>query len=599
MLKKRHFMRKIKTAVLPAVSAIMIFSMASASVHAANKTVTYTKATIDESKTGSLTIRKVISNSGYSEEGTGLADYELKTDQDPLSGVTFTYIKIADIDQAVLKDTGILKFENISAGLTDLSTSLGVTLSKTNIGEESCVTTDNLGNLVKAINEKAGDGASDAGAVQLEKWITKNGTSMSATNKDGYTSADGLPLGMYLVAESSVKETQEAEPTVISSTLPFLVMLPMTNVTEIDGQAAGTLWQYDVTVYPKNNTASLSKSLLSDDGKSLLTTTDSNMGDEQTMVLNASIPKLADGRKIETFAIDDEMDEGLSFVSLDKVTLGTGEWNTEGNETLTSADYTVTSTDSHHFTLTLTASGLEKINTAGTALSLYVFYTTSLNHKAAIGTDMSQNKPVLRIGADHAKVVSVQGNKVSVATYEIDLTKTAGKTGIDLSETVFQVKEGEQVISFVKENDGLYHRADGDEIKNEATIQVTNEISPDENGLLKIKGMDEGEYLITEIKTPSGFNLLRDELTLKIEAPSKVDGSIQKATLSSGQEDAEEIGNDKNLSDGIVDLTIKNTSAISTPHTGGSGIYLYVLMGCAVMAGSYFLFHKRRNRKEV
>ena len=70
------------------------------------------------------------------------------------------------------------------------------------------------------------------------------------TDAYGHTSADGLPLGLYLVVETRVPEM------VIDTTAPFFVSLPMTSVDGSNATDGGTRWMYDVTLYPKNLTES-------------------------------------------------------------------------------------------------------------------------------------------------------------------------------------------------------------------------------------------------------------------------------------------------------------------------------------------------------
>ena len=64
---------------------------------------------------------------------------------------------------------------------------------------------------------------------------------MTETDAAGHTSASDMEQGLYLVVETRVPEN------VTSTCNPFFVSLPMTTV---DGAA----WNYDVTVYPKNQT---------------------------------------------------------------------------------------------------------------------------------------------------------------------------------------------------------------------------------------------------------------------------------------------------------------------------------------------------------
>ena len=64
---------------------------------------------------------------------------------------------------------------------------------------------------------------------------------MAETDTAGHTSASDMEQGLYLVVETRVPEN------VTSTCNPFLISLPMTTID-------GAEWNYDVTVYPKNQT---------------------------------------------------------------------------------------------------------------------------------------------------------------------------------------------------------------------------------------------------------------------------------------------------------------------------------------------------------
>ena len=97
-------------------------------------------------------------------------------------------------------------------------------------------TSDMLNNKLSAVLTANATAAKNA----LEAAV-KNGTTMTETDAAGHTSASDMEQGLYLVVETRVPEN------VTSTCNPFLVSLPMTS---IDGAA----WNYDVTVYPKNQT---------------------------------------------------------------------------------------------------------------------------------------------------------------------------------------------------------------------------------------------------------------------------------------------------------------------------------------------------------
>ena len=75
----------------------------------------------------------------------------------------------------------------------------------------------------------------------LETAVKNGGVAMTETDATGHAAASDMEQGLYLIVETRVPEN------VTSTCNPFFVSLPMTT---IDGAA----WNYDVTVYPKNQT---------------------------------------------------------------------------------------------------------------------------------------------------------------------------------------------------------------------------------------------------------------------------------------------------------------------------------------------------------
>ena len=74
---------------------------------------------------------------------------------------------------------------------------------------------------------------------------------MDLTDNNGKTIKRNLSVGLYLVVEDIVPEM------VTSTTNPFFVSLPMTTVSGDANSASpegGHFWNYDVVVYPKNET---------------------------------------------------------------------------------------------------------------------------------------------------------------------------------------------------------------------------------------------------------------------------------------------------------------------------------------------------------
>ena len=237
-------MKKIHRVLAMLMAAIMALSLI---------TTAFAEPTIDPGKKASLSIYKYditkASNDGAwdaeSYVSAGLRDGAVtdKLSKYAIQGVEFTYLRVADItmnNELVdgQRQVGVLYgFDNSDRSSAVLS-AIGLTATdahKTDNGV-NYFTSDMLNNKLAAAL------AANATTVKnaLEAAV-KNGTATAETDATGHTSADQLEQGLYLIVETRVPEN------VTSTCNPFLVSLPMTTID-------GTAWNYDVTVYPKNQT---------------------------------------------------------------------------------------------------------------------------------------------------------------------------------------------------------------------------------------------------------------------------------------------------------------------------------------------------------
>ena len=210
--------------------------------------------TIDPAKKASLSIYKYditkASADGVwdaeSYVSTGLHDNAVvdKLSKYAIQGVEFTYLRVADIamNNEVMegqRHVGVLYGFDGSDRSNAVLSAIGLTAAdahKTDNGI-NYFTSDTLNNKLSASL------AANATTVKnaLEAAVRNGGVAMTETDAIGHTSADQLEQGLYLIVETRVPEN------VTSTCNPFFVSLPMTT---IDGAA----WNYDVTVYPKNQT---------------------------------------------------------------------------------------------------------------------------------------------------------------------------------------------------------------------------------------------------------------------------------------------------------------------------------------------------------
>ena len=177
---------------------------------------------------------------------TGLHDDAVidKLSKYAIQGVEFTYLRVADItmnNELVdgQRQVGVLYgFDNSDRSSAVLS-AIGLTGADAHKIDNGInyFTSDVLNNKLSTALTANATTVKNA----LEAAVKNGGVATPETDATGHTSASNMEQGLYLVVETRVPEN------VTSTCNPFFVSLPMTT---IDGAA----WNYDVTVYPKNQT---------------------------------------------------------------------------------------------------------------------------------------------------------------------------------------------------------------------------------------------------------------------------------------------------------------------------------------------------------
>lgn len=171
---------------------------------------------------------------------------------------------------------------------------------------------------------------------QMNTYDTAGGT-YSITPIDAHTTGikHDYNFGDYY------KESVNPEAPVIESlAAPFLVSLPTTNTIATDpaqasnnGTQAGTVWQYTVDVYPKNQSTAIYKRIIDPDeafgDETLRTSEDYQIGDTVQEIIWADAPKLQKNyldleneeavNKHVSYVISNQMTDGITFDKINKV----------------------------------------------------------------------------------------------------------------------------------------------------------------------------------------------------------------------------------------------------------------------------------------
>ena len=116
-----------------------------------------------------------------------------------------------------------------------------------------------------------------------------------------------------------------------------------------------------------------------------------------------------------------------------------------------------------------------------------------------------------------------------------------------------------------------------------AISPVNNIAYTDENGVITFVGLGEGDYTITELDAPEGYNKLKDPITIKISA------NVDQTTQTCAWTVVKDGDNEHPLTapDNLFGFTVENNEGITLPGTGGIGTTIFYVVGglliiCAV-----------------
>ena len=634
-----------------AMTAVMAFSF-SGGVSAADDDT----ATIDTGRSTSLTLYKYDLN-GAENDGvwdaesyvsTGLADEQVNTalSQYAIQGVEFFYVKLADLN--IYKGTAadghqetvpLYAFtENTKTGsreTIDFLSALGLSTNDAyrtdHDGKQNRVWYFKSDVLIEALDHALQTNSTST-KDSLEKYMAvTGGTAMPETDENGYSKVDGLAQGLYLLVETRVPEN------VTSTTAPFLVSLPMTTV---DGSA----WNYDLTLYPKNETGNptLEKTVReskADTGKNAGKADDITDGYNHTATASdgdvveyqviSTLPTITSpATALTTYTFVDNLSKGIQYNKNDvkieffkdaACTDLVAVWNEQdGKFTASYTDYS--SESGSQMTISMTTDGLNEINSATTVydpatsllrgysnLTMRITYACTVNSDAAVvyGDSGNPNDVTLTWKRTNTEYYDTLTDDCHVYTYGIDLTKEFSDSNGNFDNVKFLLKNATDnyyVQAELNKSEGIYYVTGHTEKEAEAT--KFSPMSGEANhGKVIVKGLEDDSYIITEVATDAGYTLLKENITVDIVSSdsaticSVCGKALKTATAKINGKDVAMTEDNSSVS-ALVPLTVTNTRGFDLPKTGGSGNALIYGLGIAALltAGGITVFYLRKRR---
>ena len=609
-------MKKIHRVLAMLMAAIMALSLI---------TTAFAEPTIDTSKKASLSIYKYdITKAGTegawdaeSYVSTGLHDDAVvdKLAKYAIQGVEFTYLRVANIamsNEVVdgQRTVGVLYgFDGSERSNTVLS-AIGLTgadAHKTE-GGVNYFTSDVLNNKLSAALAANATNVKNA----LETAMKNGGVAMPETDATGHTYASDMEQGLYLIVETRVPEN------VTFTCNSFFVSLPMTTID-------GTAWNYDVTVYPKNQTGNptLEKTVreaknstgknngsLTDITDGYAHTATASVGDTVDYQVISTLPTITSkASSLSEYTYVDTMSKGIKYNKNDVVieffkdagcTDKIATWDENSGKFTVAYDAAANT-----MTIRMTDTGLAEINEAATVYTdsakrgysdctMRITYAATLTADAKMGDTDNPNEVVLTWKRTNSTYFDTLKDCCHVYTYGVDVLKRFSDNGGNMKNVKFRLHNDTDDVYVVADlTDGVYYAKGFAAKKADATTFV-----PNSSVHIVLKGLEDDAYSLTETATDKGYVLLKDAVKIIIKASEN--GQCEKCGAKLLTASATVNGKDVTMSDGnaIVPLTVVNNPGFDLPKTGGYGTWMFTIGGVALLGAAAFIVIRSRKHKD-
>ncbi len=308
----------------------------------------------------------------------------------------------------------------------------------------------------------------------------------------------------------------------------------------------------DVTMKEKNAKPTIDKTVEEDSTDVYGKLNDADL--KQTVNFKSTITAQAGA---QNYVFHDKMDEGLTFVSVTKIT-----W--KGTD-VSVDQYTVNTeslSDNCTFEVVFKQEFCDKLTAND---EVVIWYTAFLNENAIIGISGNVNESYLTYGDNNRTEVS----KTTTYTWDMSVLKYGNDNESNLlADAQFKLLNSDKTkAAKFDENKKFVEWVD---------VENGTVLTTDESGSIKVVGLDADTYYLDEIEPPKGYN--------RLSAPQKVE-----ITRTTSADD-----NTKFTYTPVV-AKVNNNSGTELPSTGGIGTTIFYAAGSIlVIAAAVLLITKKR-----
>jgi fimbrial isopeptide formation D2 family protein/LPXTG-motif cell wall-anchored protein len=389
----------------------------------------------------------------------------------------------------------------------------------------------------------------------------------TATDEDGITTMSAVPLGAYLICETSSPASS------IDKAAPFVISVPFPDNIADDPGATNT-WLYDVHAYPKNALTQIDKTVLEQG--------DLGLGSKVSFPVTAKIPQIGDNATFKQFEIRDTLDSKLGSVAIDSVQLVAAD----GTKTAVGTTNYTPSISGNDARVVFNADGFAWLKTQAGA-SIEVIFSGVVT---SLGTDgVVTNQAFLHAGTSVSDNEGIPTPEVKQNWGDVVIKKVDDRnSAAPLKDAKFEVYEAASPYPNAEGDCAPTPLTGSDPVSVLVGGTATTEFATGDDGVVTIPGLFVSDsendvvnatfrcYVVKETQAPAGF------------VTPTGDAALHAVAVKTGVNAA-----------GVIDLTVVNskTTVPELPLTGSAGTILIILAGTALIGGSIFLMV--RNQQKV
>ena len=422
-------------------------------------------------------------------------------------------------------------------------------------------TADDNGYISATKAAKDGENMSEGLKAALKAWTATEEGFATAVSDGSALHFTGLPYGYYVVTT-----TQGEQAISVDST--------MKHVTIVDKNSS----------IPKDLTKTASKD-------------DVSIGDMVTYTVRFKTSNYygagENAKKIVSYTIEDTLPDFLSNVTVTSIIV-----DDDGNEATDKDQHDVTASFVNKKIVIDWYDEAHNKFLYNNGATIIITYTAKVTDKAAIAGNGNTNKVTVTWtteGGDQPGPGKLEEVK-TIYTYAIALKKVNDK-GEPLPGAVFEFPF---YVKSTPDDDGAYIYAgttDGE--------GLTNQIKTPKDGVIVVKGVKSGDYKITEVEAPDGYNQLTAPVTIEAEKTGAT--STYKTVYL--DKDGNVVGKDADtkVTKVVVDIetiaatavVVVNKAGTELPSTGGMGTTVFYVLGSALVLGAVVLLVTKKRMSDA